>query len=110
MLARMHVRRKITEQIKSTEKDSSRARPADQKQALPFYVPPIATIDRPFRHVPQKRALRLIVGSNQVRTDSSRPAILKAIASPESNGDTQNDQSSEVDDAIETTDGQLQTS
>jgi DNA invertase Pin-like site-specific DNA recombinase len=54
--------------------------PADQKQALPFYVPPIATIDCPFRHVPQRRALRLIVGSNQITTDLNRQAILKAIA------------------------------
>ncbi len=54
--------------------------PANQKQALPFYVPPIATIDCPFRHVPQRRALRLIVGSKQITTDSNRQAILKAIA------------------------------
>jgi site-specific DNA recombinase len=54
--------------------------PADQKQALPFYVSPIAAIDCSFRHVSQGRALRLIVGSNQVGTDLSRHAILKAIA------------------------------
>lgn len=32
-----------------------------------------------FRHIPQGRALRLIVGSNLITTDTSRQAILKAI-------------------------------
>jgi hypothetical protein len=43
-------------------------------------LPPIAKIDCPFRHVPQGRALRLIVGSNQITTDASLQAIPKAIA------------------------------
>jgi DNA invertase Pin-like site-specific DNA recombinase len=40
----------------------------------------IASIESPFRHVPQGRALRLIVGDTNITTDSSRQAILKAIA------------------------------
>ena len=40
----------------------------------------IVLIECPFRHVPQGRALRLIVGNTSITTDASRQAILKAIA------------------------------
>ena len=53
---------------------------ATKSESIPFSLPPIATIDCPFRHVPQGRALRLIVGNNQIITDASRQAIPKAIA------------------------------
>lgn len=54
--------------------------PATNSQTTPFSLPPIATIDCPFRHISQGRALRLIVGNNQIITDASRQAIPKAIA------------------------------
>ncbi len=41
---------------------------------------PIASIDCPFRHVRQGRAVRLVVGDTNITTDASRQAILKAIA------------------------------
>jgi hypothetical protein len=41
---------------------------------------PKASIGRPFRHVRQGRALRLVVGDTSLTTDASRKAILKAIA------------------------------
>ncbi len=40
----------------------------------------VASIECPFRHIPQGRALRLIVGNTNITTDASRQAILKAIA------------------------------
>lgn len=43
-------------------------------------LPPIASIERPFRHVRQGRAVRLVVGDTNITTDASRQAILKAIA------------------------------
>jgi len=43
-------------------------------------LPQMASIECPFRHVPQGRALRLIVGNTSITTDASRQAILKAIA------------------------------
>jgi site-specific DNA recombinase len=43
-------------------------------------VPQIASIECPFRHIPQGRALRLIVGNMSITTDASRQAILKAIS------------------------------
>jgi site-specific DNA recombinase len=42
--------------------------------------PPFASVECPFRHVQQGRALRLIVGNTSITTDASRQAILKAIA------------------------------
>jgi DNA invertase Pin-like site-specific DNA recombinase len=41
---------------------------------------PIASIECPFRHVRQGRAVRLVVGDTSLTTDASRKAILKAIA------------------------------
>jgi hypothetical protein len=41
---------------------------------------PIASIECPFRHVRQGRAVRLVVGDTNITTDASRHAILKAIA------------------------------
>ena len=41
---------------------------------------PIASIECPFRHVRQGRAVRLVVGNANLTTDASRKAILKAIA------------------------------
>jgi hypothetical protein len=40
----------------------------------------IVSIECPFRHIPQGRALRLIVGKTNITTEVSRQAILKAIA------------------------------
>ena len=40
----------------------------------------IASIECPFRHIPQGRALRLIVGDTNITTQASRQAILKAVA------------------------------
>jgi site-specific DNA recombinase len=40
----------------------------------------IASIECPFRHVRQGRAVRLVVGDTNITTDASRQAILKAIA------------------------------
>lgn len=40
----------------------------------------IASIECPFRHISQGRALRLIVGNTNITTEASRQAILKAIA------------------------------
>jgi hypothetical protein len=40
----------------------------------------IASIDCPFRHVPQGCAVKLIVGNTQITPEASRLAILKAIA------------------------------
>lgn len=42
--------------------------------------PPFASVECPFRHVQQGRALRLIVGNTSITTDASRQAILKTIA------------------------------
>jgi DNA invertase Pin-like site-specific DNA recombinase len=42
--------------------------------------PPFVSVECPFRHVQQGRALRLIVGNTNITTDASRQAILKAIA------------------------------
>jgi hypothetical protein len=39
-----------------------------------------ASIECPFRHISQGRALRLIVGNTNITTEASRQAILKAIA------------------------------
>jgi site-specific DNA recombinase len=43
-------------------------------------VPQIVSIECPFRHVRQGRAVRLVVGDTNITTDASRQAILKAIA------------------------------
>jgi hypothetical protein len=43
-------------------------------------LPQIASIECPFRHVRQGRAVRLVVGDTSLTTDASRKAILKAIA------------------------------
>ncbi|MGA9063375.1 MAG: recombinase family protein, partial [Terracidiphilus sp.] len=43
-------------------------------------LPQIASIECPFRHVRQGRAVRLIVGNTSITTDASRQAILKAVA------------------------------
>ena len=43
-------------------------------------LPQIASIECPFRHIPQGRALRLIVGNTNITTEASRQAILKAVA------------------------------
>ncbi|MGA3333167.1 MAG: hypothetical protein ABSC62_03270 [Terracidiphilus sp.] len=40
----------------------------------------ISSIECPFRHIPQGRALRLIVGNTNITTEASGQAILKAIA------------------------------
>jgi hypothetical protein len=40
----------------------------------------VASIECPFRHISQGRALRLIVGNTNITTEASRQAILKAIA------------------------------
>ena len=45
-----------------------------------FGFPQIASIECPFRHVRQGRAVRLVVGGTSIITDASRQAILKAIA------------------------------
>ena len=42
--------------------------------------PPFASVECPFRHVRQGRAIRLVVGDTSITTDASRQAILKAIA------------------------------
>ena len=42
--------------------------------------PPFASVECPFRHVQQGRALRLIVSNTSITTHASRQAILKAIA------------------------------
>ena len=42
--------------------------------------PPFASVECPFRHVQQARALRLIVGNASITTHASRQSILKAIA------------------------------
>ena len=43
-------------------------------------LPQIASIECPFSHIRQGRAVRLIVGDANITTDASRQAILKAIA------------------------------
>lgn len=43
-------------------------------------LPQIASVEYPFRHVRQGRAVRLVVGDTDLTTDASRQAILKAIA------------------------------
>jgi hypothetical protein len=43
-------------------------------------LPRIASIECPFRHVRQGRAVRLVVGDTNITTDASRRAILNAIA------------------------------
>ncbi len=43
-------------------------------------LPQIVSIDCPFRHVRQGRAVRLVVGDANLTTDASRRAILRAIA------------------------------
>jgi DNA invertase Pin-like site-specific DNA recombinase len=43
-------------------------------------LPQIASIECPFRHVRQGRAIRLVVGDTNITTDASRQAILNAIA------------------------------
>jgi len=42
--------------------------------------PPFTSVDCPFRHVRQGRAVRLVVGDTNITTDASRQAILKAVA------------------------------
>ena len=44
------------------------------------YLQLVTSIECPFRHIPQGRALRLIVGNTNITTEASRQAILKAIA------------------------------
>jgi DNA invertase Pin-like site-specific DNA recombinase len=43
-------------------------------------LPQIVSIECPFRHIRQGRAIRLVVGDTNITTDASRQAILKAIA------------------------------
>jgi len=43
-------------------------------------LPKTASLECPFRHVRQGRAVRLVVGDTSLTTDASRKAILKAIA------------------------------
>jgi hypothetical protein len=43
-------------------------------------LPQAASIECPFRHIQQGRALRLVIGDTSLTTDASRQAILKAIA------------------------------
>ena len=43
-------------------------------------LPQIASIECPFRHVRQGRAVRLVVGDTNITTDASRQAILNAVA------------------------------
>jgi hypothetical protein len=43
-------------------------------------LPQIVSIECPFRHVLQGRAVRLVIGDTSLTTDASRKAILKAIA------------------------------
>jgi hypothetical protein len=60
--------------------------PAADNQAGKTTVAPqarlqlVASIECPFHHIPQGRALRLIVGNTNITTEASRQAILKAIA------------------------------
>ncbi|MGO8757004.1 MAG: hypothetical protein ACLQG3_02660 [Terracidiphilus sp.] len=57
---------------------SNLAKVPDNLVAVPFQQ--VVSIECPFHHVSQGRALRLIVGNNQIITDASRQAIPKAIA------------------------------
>lgn len=43
-------------------------------------LPQITSLEVPFHHVRQGRAVRLVVGNTNITTDASRQAILKAIA------------------------------
>lgn len=58
----------------------------DDSQGGNTTVPPqahlqlVVSIECPFRHISQGRALRLIVGNTNITTEVSRQAILKAIA------------------------------
>lgn len=42
--------------------------------------PPFASIECPFHHIRQGRAVRIVVGNTNIATDASRQAIMKAIA------------------------------
>jgi hypothetical protein len=78
---RVEIRIRVPQLIQQLTSSTSFAGNAvDGARPTPAGLPHIAAIDCPFRHVPQGRALRLIVGSNQITTDASRQAILKAIA------------------------------
>ena len=48
--------------------------------SLPISVPQNTSIECPFHHVEQGRALRLIIANTSITTDASRQAIIKAIA------------------------------
>ena len=70
----------LFQQLTGSAASSTIDTPDTKSQTTPLNLPPIATIDCPFHHIPQGRALRLIVGNNQITTDASRQAIPKAIA------------------------------
>jgi DNA invertase Pin-like site-specific DNA recombinase len=48
--------------------------------SIPIAIPQNASIECPFHHVRQGRALRLIIANTSITTDASRRAIIKAIA------------------------------
>jgi DNA invertase Pin-like site-specific DNA recombinase len=79
---RVEIRIKIPQLIQQITGSaaSTTSTPATKSLTTPLSLPPLATINCAFRHIPQGRALRLIVGSNQITTDASRQAIPKAIA------------------------------
>jgi hypothetical protein len=47
-------------------------------------LPQIASVECPFRHVRQGRAVRLVVGDTNITTDASRQAIPKPSPAPAS--------------------------
>jgi DNA invertase Pin-like site-specific DNA recombinase len=79
---RVEIRIKVPQLIQqlSGSTASTTSTPATKSQTKPLSLPASTTIDCSFRHVPQGRALRLIVGNSQISTDASRQAIPKAIA------------------------------
>ncbi|HEY1803802.1 MAG TPA: hypothetical protein VGG45_04925 [Terracidiphilus sp.] len=62
------------------DKNAAAGQAAENTGTVQAYLQPLVSIECPFRHIPQGRALRLIVGNTNITTDASRQAILKAVA------------------------------
>jgi hypothetical protein len=68
------------QQLLSDNTPTADSRAGNATAAPQVHLQLVASIECPFRHIPQGRALRLIVGNTNITTEASRQAILKAIA------------------------------
>jgi hypothetical protein len=80
---RVEIRIRVTQfiqQLLGNNTPTADSRAENTTGTLQTHLQHIASIECPFRHIPQGRALRLIVGNTNITTEASRQAILKAIA------------------------------